>query len=342
MKRRFGMWMTIICILVVGISVTRMTREFVVSQGVETAAIVSVMDAGKPETAVTDGENAAAAAGNLMPPVKRLLGGSENGQTAGKAPAEQADGYSGGTDTDGTGTFEESFVTSEDKAAAEETAAVIVEGYAMPEEPEVQRAAADVQAEEPALEPEAKSFSAAMAEYAPAANEVTNSASASKGETAQETVKSPLDPVVETGEKRAGTEYENVRYNAEDFLERFQTAESNAEKIWETVLSDNMAAYNAAAEQEWVLWDYELNLVYNTIRGRMSDEEAERLKILELEWIKDRDLYAEKAAVKGSKINGQNPDYTKALTDKTKERCYWLVSEYEDLLNGEDAVTKKK
>ncbi|MBQ5699541.1 MAG: hypothetical protein IIV75_07650 [Lachnospiraceae bacterium] len=32
MKRRFWMWMTIVCILVVGVSVTKMTRDFIISQ----------------------------------------------------------------------------------------------------------------------------------------------------------------------------------------------------------------------------------------------------------------------------------------------------------------------
>ena len=34
MKRRFWMWMTIVCILVVGVSVTKMTRDFIISQDV--------------------------------------------------------------------------------------------------------------------------------------------------------------------------------------------------------------------------------------------------------------------------------------------------------------------
>ena len=56
---------------------------------------------------------------------------------------------------------------------------------------------------------------------------------------------------------------------------------------------------------------------------------------MEVEWIKERDLYAEKASAKSSMKNAQNqnPDYVRALAEKTKERCYWLVSEYEDVLN---------
>ncbi|MBQ5805677.1 MAG: DUF1311 domain-containing protein, partial [Lachnospiraceae bacterium] len=83
------------------------------------------------------------------------------------------------------------------------------------------------------------------------------------------------------------------------------------------------------------LWDYELNYVYQMIRERLEQEEMEALKVMEVEWIKERDLYAEKASAKSSMKNAQNqnPDYVRALAEKTKERCYWLVSEYEDVLN---------
>ena len=80
------------------------------------------------------------------------------------------------------------------------------------------------------------------------------------------------------------------------------------------------------------------NLIMDEIaqtEGRLLQEENERLKVSEVEWIKERDLYAEKAAAKSGMKNAQNqnPEYTRAISEKTKERCYWLVSEYEEILN---------
>lgn len=318
MKRRFGMWMTIICILVVGVSVTKMTRDFVISQGVETAAIVSVMDAGIPR----------AAAGNMKESVKGVLGNTD--ETAAILPASDSDG----TVNDSVSADAEPAAVSEERGSGAlemwNTDGPAAENYSV--------AAAS---EDSAIRPEAavseSSEAASFSEQEPEVSSVTSESSRSKSysreDAIQETVKSPLDPVVR--EKIVEVEEETVVYDAEYFFARFKTAESNSKKIWESVSYDNLGACNAAAEQERVLWDYELNLVYNAIKGLMSETEAENLKVQELEWIKERDLYAERMAAKGGKMNAQNqnPDYTRALADKTKERCYWLVSEYEELLN---------
>ena len=45
MKRRFGMWIGILCILVIGISVTKMTTNFVHSNGVEASTILDAAGA---------------------------------------------------------------------------------------------------------------------------------------------------------------------------------------------------------------------------------------------------------------------------------------------------------
>ncbi len=248
MKRRFWMWLTIVCILVVGVSVTKMTRNFVVSSSASMAIEETV-----------------------------------------EAIAYMAD--------------EAVEETSEE--ILEETSVSIVE-EAVPAEASVALAAAGPKAP----------------------IDTTNH------EMIQETVKSPLDPA-EVKSPVVEAEEEQVSYNAEDFFERFAQTEQHALQLWDNVTVDNRSAYLTAAEQERVLWDYELNYVYQIIRDKLEKEELENLKVLEVEWIKERDLYAEKASSKGSMKNAQNqnPDYVRALAEKTKERCYWLVSEYEYVLN---------
>lgn len=63
-----------------------------------------------------------------------------------------------------------------------------------------------------------------------------------------------------------------------------------------SVKEGNAVSAYAAAEQLWTLWDQELNLVYGSIRARMSGKEAEALRIAELEWMKERDQTAARAA----------------------------------------------
>lgn len=325
MKRRFMMWMTIVCILVVGVSVTRMTHDFVVSQGVETAAIVNVMDAGNMAVSAGASLKEALPEANEKNEAVPGPGGEKTSVTTETKdlPAQAEAGMGGPGET----------VDSYAVAMAAETD---MELEAVPE------AAAEEAVSETSGEglvsPE-NTDSEAMADMDSTMTEHSDSLSASAIEEAiQETVKSPLNPVVETAAPLQEAAIIETLYTAEEFYRRFETVETDVTGLWENVTADNSVAYYAAAEQERVLWDYELNKVYGAIRSKMSEKEAEELKILELEWMKERDLYAEKVAVKSPKKNAQNqnPEYTKALAKKTKERCYWLVSEYEEVLNRAD------
>lgn len=268
MKRRLVMWIVIVCILIVGVSVTRITEDFVVSNGVEASSILIAMDG--PE------EGAASRTGGALA-----------------------------------------------RGAAGENRAVITEDAADEDVPMEQEAAV-----QPLNEAEAAMDLESETE---------------KSEAAEETVKSPLDPNVDLGDETE-LEISEARYNAEDFAERFENVEANSEKLWSNLSVENSVAYYAAAEQERVLWDYELNLIYGEIRKKLSEDEAEELKHLELDWMKERDQYAEKMALKSTAMNvqNQNPVYTRALAEKTRERCYWLLDAYGDVLDQEGFFAEVK
>ena len=368
MKRRFGMWMGILLILIVGVSVTKMTRDFVVSQGVAASSILDVADVANPGAMAGAGVS-----GSSVPETHMEI------QMA--APEMEAAGAAGGVSDTEPGSPAEAAppVISEDaveeadevtaESAMEETvvsAAEIAEVTADKSEPAAGMTggpgaavpgvnttvlaengkdtlddAAPFKAEPGA--PAMESAAAYSEKGTPYDIRMSGKPEKANNEAIQETVKSPLDPLVETAVVTEADEEITV-LTAEDFFNRFAAAEESTVKIWEKAALENMMAYNAAAEQERVLWDYELNLIYSEIRSRMSMEEAEELKHLELEWLKTRDQYAEKTAAKSSmkNVQKQDPVYTRALSEKTKERCYWLVAEYEELLNQEKRIEKKK
>lgn len=287
MKRRFGMWMTIVCILVVGVSVTKTTREFVSSNGVEAAAITSVLDTSASMMSAATEKKAAAV------PEKSALGqGADIAAASLSLTSSDAVAYDQGSDAEGV---------SEIMAEVEYEAADAGENVSS-----MARAVPD-----------------AMEDMAVA-----------------ETVKSPLDPVVETEGPYLDVIEDEITYYADDFRERFKTAESTADGFWNNAVFDNSNATQTAAEQEYVLWDYELNLIYSTIRERMSQNEADALKALELEWMKERDIYANKASVGNNSVSVKGPDYLKKMTERTKERCYWLLEQYENVLNRNVSLRK--
>ena len=99
-----------------------------------------------------------------------------------------------------------------------------------------------------------------------------------------------------------------------------------------SVNEENAISAYAAAEQLWTLWDQELNLVYGSIRARMSGKEAEALRIAELEWMKERDQAAARAAEGSPVPQNQTLESRKAMAEETRVRCYELMEEYEEIL----------
>lgn len=302
MGRRFGMWMAIICILVVGVSVTKMTKDFVSSNGVEAAAISSVMDISTP-----------------------LTSGMSAVESAMEGFSSRAAGTEGGAGDTGSAVAGAAGTSSDAEAAADGTAKEAAD-------PEMARLAlARTEAPEAEAAPEED---AAKAETAPEAYE--SGADRSEEAMTSGAVKSPLDPAVEPEGPFAEEKRAQEESDSETFLERFALAEASSEALWDKVSLDNAGASYTAAEQEHLLWDHELNLVYSTIRSGLSEDEAEELKALELEWMKERDLYANKSMSPGKSKSLQSSDYLRALTEKTRERCYWLVDEYKEVLDSKE------
>ena len=96
--------------------------------------------------------------------------------------------------------------------------------------------------------------------------------------------------------------------------------------------NENAISAYAAAEQLWTLWDQELNLVYGSIRARMTEKEAETLRIAELEWMKERDQAAARAAEASPVPQNQTLESRRAMAEETRVRCYELMEEYEEIL----------
>ena len=156
-------------------------------------------------------------------------------------------------------------------------------------------------------------------------------AGASAEETAtEETVKSPLDPSVDPP-KASSVLGEEKEYTLEELKDRLQTEEEQI-AAQEAAVDSNPASRYMAAEYAWNLWDGELNLIYSHIRSHMSEEEAENLKREEVAWLKERDLAAEQAYVQNDTPPKQSIQYITISAQKTRERCYELLEQYEDVL----------
>ena len=167
------------------------------------------------------------------------------------------------------------------------------------------------------------------------AAEAGSQADAEADAAVEETVKSPLDPAAPAEAVEAsGQEAMEAKavFTKDELDARLEKARELSWQYQGSVKEENAISAYAAAEQLWTLWDQELNLVYGSIRARMTEKEAEALRIAELEWMKERDQAAARAAEDSPVPQNQTLESRRAMAEETRVRCYELMEEYEEIL----------
>ena len=175
-----------------------------------------------------------------------------------------------------------------------------------------------------------------------AANQMENKASAGKntenimGIPKEEASANQADEEENTGkEKTEETAVEEteemivtVEQGREEYISTLENLESKVQSMWKTLEDNSDLGRKRAAEQEYSLWDTELNKIYAMLQDKLSEEDMEALRMEEREWIKTRDKIALEAS-EHSKTGGiENYEYVKSLSDSTKTRTYELVEIY--------------
>lgn len=104
----------------------------------------------------------------------------------------------------------------------------------------------------------------------------------------------------------------------------------------EKELTDSLAEkYNGttldmreAAGIEYTSWDDLLNEVYGVLQEQLPEEEMDKLRAEQIEWLTIRDSKAEESAKKFEGGTMEPLAHTTSLGESTKERCYELISNY--------------
>lgn len=176
-----------------------------------------------------------------------------------------------------------------------------------------------------------------VAENTPAAQNdqlaVSGGADEAAGIPVEETVKSPLEPD-STASENAGEAKLVIEYTRSDLEERLEAVRTEAEKYQDDQTMSQTSRY-ATAEYVRNLWDCELNLIYSSIRKEMDESAAEALRREEVEWIRKRDLAADKASAKSNSTPSQSIEYVRTSASVTMDRCYELLENYGDYLEPE-------
>lgn len=154
----------------------------------------------------------------------------------------------------------------------------------------------------------------------------------------KETVKSPLEPDPGVEGKQAmfsDNSTESQLYGFEELENGLSEAEKQAEQGKNKESETNPDLLYAMSERERLIWDRELSKIAGSITGRMTPEEADDFQYQELEWLKERDREGAQSA-KERQISGHSQGVSGTIARMTRERCYYLLEEYEELLKSDE------
>ena len=146
----------------------------------------------------------------------------------------------------------------------------------------------------------------------------------------EETVLSPLAAA-------PGSSVSEEALTAEDYRKKLEDVDRIVKDLRETDGTANTTdSVKNIAEDEYRLWDTELNRVYQAVISAMSENEAEKLRSEERQWIRSRDQMAKQAAAKLKGGTMESLEYTASLSVSTRERAYELLEDYGELLPAKE------
>lgn len=131
-----------------------------------------------------------------------------------------------------------------------------------------------------------------------------------------------------TGSNEAGEVEIKVSLSRADYEKKFLELDSQIKKMKDSVIEANTDSMKKMADHEYWLWDNELNSIYQTLIGKMNEQEAEALRSAEREWLGIRDQTARKASEKYSGGTLESLEYTASLAASTRTRTYELLEQY--------------
>lgn len=321
MGKNKGMWITILSILVIGISVTVVTSRLVgASQSKDATAAETILREQQEEILKSDGMYFSAKDKSYTAP--KTEAASEAGGNA-----DAAQGRSSGQGTP-------QVLGSEETALSDQT------GAGQPASPPGRTSGASNQ------EAESDSLAAAAAQVP----QMAAAAAAVPGEASPETEAGPGAAAtaaapeaarekssVEISPLAPGNGNQSVIAAAEDtgayYTKRLAELDVQIQKLRSDTTDSTTYSVQALADSELKLWNEEVNSLYSIIYEALDGEGKEKLENSQQAWLKDRDKKAETAARKYSGGSLEGVEYTASQAESTRQRAYDLLNEYKDILS---------
>ncbi|MCM3086814.1 DUF1311 domain-containing protein [Bhargavaea ginsengi] len=142
----------------------------------------------------------------------------------------------------------------------------------------------------------------------------------------QEEVTSESTEINQTNDQEETASRTGEISNKEEYLQKLSDAKAETDQLKET--DSSTYALKKVADDKWEIWDELLNEIYGVLQEQLSQDEMDRLRVEQRDWIKYRDETALEASQKFKGGTQEHLEYVMVLARLTEERCYELVEDY--------------
>ncbi|MFC7365820.1 MULTISPECIES: lysozyme inhibitor LprI family protein [Bhargavaea] len=125
---------------------------------------------------------------------------------------------------------------------------------------------------------------------------------------------------------RASGDSEAADSKKEEYLQRLKDTKAEADQLKET--DSSTFALKKVANDKWEIWDDLLNEIYGVLQEQLPQDEMDRLREEQRNWIKYRDETALEESQKYKGGTHEHLEYVTVLARLTEERCIELVEVY--------------
>ena len=115
------------------------------------------------------------------------------------------------------------------------------------------------------------------------------------------------------------------------YRQRLNELDAQIQKMQGEKKDPNVYSIKTSAETEVLMWDKELNTVYNALLEVLPQEQKEDLAKEQNEWVREREIAAAGQSGKG---DGVGVSYAASLVELTRNRAYELADRYETAVCG--------
>lgn len=150
------------------------------------------------------------------------------------------------------------------------------------------------------------------------------------GKPEQVTTESKINENEETENSEITKDEENAstKSNREEFLRKLTEIEHSLSEFDQAIENGTTVELKQIQGEIFVRWDHVLNEIYQALEEQLSQNDMDKLREEQREWIKYRDDTAKEAASKYEGGTMESLEYISVQAQLTKERCYELVERY--------------